>query len=91
MVASTGVLRASVSPPFCRHAANGSGSGSVGRRLVAAATKGIAIIARRVVMTASTAKSETTTPDATTPAAVVDTGKIRLGAGWGLLPPTPAR
>jgi hypothetical protein len=40
-------------------------------------------------MTPSTAKSVPATPTA-----VADTGKIRLGAGWGLLPPvappTPA-
>jgi hypothetical protein len=45
-------------------------------------------------MTASTAKPDPTTPDATTTGAVADNGKIRLGAGWGLLPPAapmPAR
>jgi hypothetical protein len=33
-------------------------------------------------MTAATAKSQPVTPTA-----VADSGKIRLGAGWGLLPP----
>ena len=37
-------------------------------------------------MTASTPKAVPTTP-----ASVADSGKIRLGAGWGLLPPAPAR
>ena len=34
-------------------------------------------------MTKTTAKSAPIKP-----AAVADSGKIRLGAGWGLLPPT---